>query len=359
MAAGGTGGHVFPALAIARAAVLKDRNTKILFVGTPRGFEAQSVPAAGFSLELISIGGLKRKGWIDRIRNVVMLPKAFYSSWKILRTFSPSVAFGIGGYASGPILLLAAMRGLKTAILEPNAVPGFSNRVLGRVAHRIFLAFDEAKGRLPLRKCVVVGNPIRKEILNVSPPNFSSDRRTVLVFGGSQGAHRLNEAMIGALPLLEPLKGKIRFIHQTGATEFEKVKKAYAQSGFEAEVSPFIEGMADAYRRSDLVVARSGSSVMEIAACGRPSILVPFPFSADDHQRINGRTFERAGASIFIEDHDCTGEAMGRTLLKLVPDDVRLREMSAKALRLRRDDAAERIVSELLQWSADVERRAA
>ncbi|HLG19073.1 MAG TPA: undecaprenyldiphospho-muramoylpentapeptide beta-N-acetylglucosaminyltransferase [Bdellovibrionota bacterium] len=359
MAAGGTGGHVFPALAIARTAVAKNRETKVLFVGTPKGFESRSIPKEEFPLELISVGGLKGKRFSDRMRNMATLPAAFWASWKILRNFAPNVAFGIGGYASGPILLLAALRGLETAILEPNAVPGFSNRVLSRFVHRVFLAFEEAKSRLPERKCLVVGNPIRSEILRVAPPIFSGEKRTLLIFGGSQGAHRLNDAMIHALPFLETLKEKLFMIHQTGARDELAVRKAYRDRSFQAEVHPFIDGMSEAYGRADLVIGRSGSSVMEIAACGRPSILVPFPYAADDHQRMNGRIFAQAGAAIYIEDQDCSGETLAKAIRELVTNPNRLREMSVQALRFRHEDAADRIVQELTQMSGSRSEREA
>lgn len=347
VAAGGTGGTVIPGIAVAREAMTLEPKSESLFVGTSRGFETKLVPAAGFALELIRVGGLKRKSLWERVRGLLVLPAAFSQSWNILSRFKPQVVFGTGGYASGPILLLAAFRRKPTAILEPNSVPGMANRLLARFVDRVFLAFEEAQGQLPRRKCVYSGNPMREDILSVPPPSFDGDERTILVFGGSQGARRLNEAMIFAAPKLRELSMQLRILHQTGSADEDRVRKAYAQAGLDAEVFAFRDDMAEVYRRSHLIVARSGSSVLEIGACGRPSILVPYPSAADDHQRENARIFQRAGAAISIEDEECTGDRLAKELMALLPDRERLISMSQKALFFRKADAAKTIARQL------------
>ncbi len=352
MAAGGTGGHVFPALAIARAFQEKRMNVQILFVGTPRGMEKELVPSAGFPLELMQVSGLKGKGWFYRIRSLMTLPRAFFSSWKLLKTFRPDTVFGIGGYASGPILLMAALTGKKTAILEPNAVAGLSNRVLGKFVYRVFVAFQEAGHFFASKKVIHSGNPIRKEILNVPPPSFEANKLKVLVFGGSQGARSINQAVIDALPKLKESGIEFSFIHQTGLKDEKRVREAFLAQGIEADVFAFSgENMAQAYEQSHVVLARGGSSVLEIAACGRPSIVVPYPFSADDHQWANGCVMQKAGASVLVKNDDLNGSCLAGHLIELAKNSERLKEMSHCARKLRFDQAAERIVEEIEEMS--------
>ncbi len=347
MAAGGTGGTVIPAIVVANEVKKRHKEAEILFVGTERGFEKTLVPQAGYPLELINIGGLKRMKIFSRLTNFLRLPRSFFQSWKLLRRFRPHYVFGSGGYASGPILLLAALMGIRTGIVEPNAVPGFANRVLARFVDRVFLAFEEAAAWMPKRKSVVSGNPIRKEILDVSPPSFSNAKRTVLIFGGSQGALRLNEGIAGALPRLLGMKEKISFIHQTGAKDLERIQKIYADLGFHAEIRTYFDDMAGAYAAADLIVARSGSSVLEIAAVGRPSILVPFPYATDDHQQVNAEILSRTGAAITTNDEGFTGERVASILNDILFDDVKLKAMSRAALSLRKANAAATIVDEM------------
>ncbi|MFH1018024.1 MAG: undecaprenyldiphospho-muramoylpentapeptide beta-N-acetylglucosaminyltransferase [Pseudomonadota bacterium] len=348
LAAGGTGGTVLPAIVVARAVRTLDPAAEILFVGTARGFEMKLVPQAGFTLELLKIGGLKRKGAAERLRNLLALPAAFIRSWRLISRFSPEAVFGTGGYASGPILLLASLRRIRTAILEPNSMPGFANRVLARVVGRIYLAFEASARRLPPRKCAFSGLPVRPEILAVPPPSFEGERRTLLIFGGSQGARKLNDAMAEALPKLAAQKNRLYVIHQTGVQDEARIREAYARAGMPCEVRAFIDDMASAYARADLVVARSGSSVLEVAAVGRPAILVPFPFAADDHQRLNADVVVKAGAAVVIDDADLTGERLFGEIEGLLFDRGRLKAMSRGALTLRRERAAETIAADLL-----------
>jgi UDP-N-acetylglucosamine--N-acetylmuramyl-(pentapeptide) pyrophosphoryl-undecaprenol N-acetylglucosamine transferase len=337
---------VLPGIVVAMAVRSLEPTAEILFVGTPRGFETTLVPQAGFRLELMAIGGLKRKGFAERLRNLLLLPVAFWKSWRILSRFAPNAVFGTGGYASGPVVLVAAFRRIRTAILEPNTMPGFANRLLGKFAGRIYLAFKETA--LPAGKSIHSGLPIRPEILAVPPPSFEGEKRTILIFGGSQGARRLNDAVLEALPLLKAFKGRLHFIHQTGTQDETRVREEYAASGFSAEVSRFIDDMASAFRRADVVVARSGSSVLEVAAAGRPSILVPYPYAADDHQRLNARVLEKAGAAVVIPESGLTGDRLAGEIEHLLSDRGLLQSMSRGALTLRRDQAARTIAMELL-----------
>jgi len=348
-AAGGTGGHVFPAIAVAKAIRHLEAKSEILFVGTERGFEKSLVPQAGFKLSLVDVTGINSKGFIDRVKGILALPKAMFQSWRILSYFKPDVVFGIGGYASGPILLLASLRRKQTGILEPNSKSGFSNRVLGKFVNRIYLAFKEAAEDFPSEKTEYSGNPLRLDILSVPPPKFDNPTRTVLIFGGSQGAKRLNEAMVAALKNLAPQKERLKFIHQTGSADELKVREAYRTHGFQAQVFAFQEDMASLYRQSDFVIARSGSSVLEIAACGRPSILIPYPYAADDHQRFNARVMENAGAALYLEDEACSGPRLAQMILELLEHPDRLQMMRDHALQFRMDHAAERIAQDLLK----------
>ncbi len=348
LAAGGTGGHVFPAIAVAQAAKAFKSDIEILFVGTPKGLETELVPKAGYTLKLIQIDGLKGKALFERARTVLFLPQACLKAWKILQNFSPNAVFGIGGYASGPLLLVAVIKGFKTAILEPNVIPGFSNRLLGRFVNRIFLAFEESQRWFPKSKCIVSGNPIREDIVNVLPPTFEGHRKTILIFGGSQGAHRINEAVIEMLHEFVNDRDRLFFIHQTGVKDEERVRKAYESAGLTFNVQAFFNNMAEVYKKSDLVIARAGSSVLEIAACGRPAILIPFPSAADDHQRENAKVIEKNGAAIVVEDAHCNGPTLASILKSLLDDRRKLRQMSGAALKLRHDHAAAKIVADLL-----------
>ncbi len=340
---GGTGGHIFPALTVAEEVRKNAKNTKFLFVGASRGLGSVLVGKKGFDYKAISGEGLKGKGIGQRVKSLFMLPRTFWAARSLLKELSPHAVLGIGGYASGPLLLYSALSGRKTAILEPNAVPGFSNRILGRFSTRIFLAFDEARPWFSGSKCVVTGIPIRPEILALSPPSYKETLRTILVFGGSQGAHQLNQALVEMLPHISKHRNQWRFIHQTGKQDLEWVEKSYREAGFEAQVREFFDDMAGVYARSDFIVARSGSSVLEIVACGRPSLLVPYPFAADDHQKANAQVLEKQGAAIVISDSNLKGEVLAEQLSSLLADRVRLEKMREAAVRLRKSEAAKAI----------------
>lgn len=347
--AGGTGGHVIPAITLAHECLRQKSDLNIVFVGTRNGMEKTLVPNAGFKLEFLKVRGLKGKGLLSKIKNILFVPMSMVDSFVLLKKYKPSVVFGIGGYASGPMLLIASLLGTYTAILEPNAVAGLTNRILGKFVSNVFLAFEKAEHYFNLKKTHVLGNPIRKEILAVGPPNFDAIPLTLLVFGGSQGAHQINVSVVEAIKIMRDQKKEFRIEHQTGEKDFEWVSEAYAEMGVDAQVSKFIEDMAGAYARSHLVVARSGSSVLEMAAVGRPSILIPYPFAADDHQKENAKSF--GSAVDVLSDELCTGQNLATLISSYLQDRKKLKEKSLKIMSYKKENASEEIIKFVLEQS--------
>jgi UDP-N-acetylglucosamine--N-acetylmuramyl-(pentapeptide) pyrophosphoryl-undecaprenol N-acetylglucosamine transferase len=344
IAGGGTGGHVIPALAIARE--LKSRyQADVLFVGTARGMEARLVPQAGFGLMEIKVGALKNVGLLTRLRTLLGLPLAILEARKILKAFSPDVVVGVGGYASGPAMAAAILAGIPTLAFEPNLVPGFANRVVGKRVSSAAVHFKETTKFF--RNAQVVGVPVRSEFF-AAPQSAAgpagNHRPTLLVFGGSQGAHAINEAMTGAAPeLLRRIPG-LRVIHQTGERDYNDVEAAYIRAGASVEVLAFIDKMPEAYAQSDLLVCRSGAStVAEVTAAGKPSIFIPFPRAADDHQRRNAEAIVAGGAALMIAQTDLTAERLAQTVTELLSSPQRLKEMSIRARALAHADAAGRM----------------
>jgi len=349
IAGGGTGGHIYPGIAIADELRRRDPRAEVRFVGTARGLETRIVPRAGFGLELIEVTALKRVGASGRVKSVYLLPRSFLAVRSLIKSFRPAVVIGVGGYASGPAVLVAALMGVPTLIAEQNALPGFTNRVLARFVRAAAVSFEEARAFFGA-KAEITGNPVRAEFFEVGPPE-PAGRTHVLVTGGSQGARAINEAMIGALPILaqgaEGAEGRDRLslTHQTGEADYDRVSAAYAGSGLRAEVKPFIEDMVAEFARAHLVVSRAGATtVAELAAAGRPAVMVPFPFAADDHQRKNAEAVERAGAGRVILQADLTPGRLAAEILGLARDPETLRRMGEASRRLARRDAAEKVV---------------
>jgi len=345
IAGGGTGGHVFPGLALAEEVVTRHPGNDAVFVGTPRGLEAQVVPAAGFPIELIDVKGLKGKGLVSALRNLLLLPRAFLKSIRILRAWRPDVVVGVGGYASGPLVLAAWLMRIPTAVQEQNAVAGLTNRLLGRVVDAAFTAFPEAAASFPRGKALQLGNPIRRQLLESFMRPGDGDRLPgLLVFGGSQGAHALNMRVIEAMPHLADLRGHLRIVHQTGARDREAVARGYQAVGFAAEVRDFIEDMSSAYAAADLVVCRAGATTLaELTVCRKPSILVPFAAAADNHQVINATSLLRAGAAVMIEERDLTGELLASEIRAILAHPERRQAMARAAGRLGSPAAASEI----------------
>ena len=343
IAGGGTGGHIYPGIAIAQEFRRRDANTQILFVGTAKGLERKIIPREGFNLELIEIAALKRVGFVNRIRSLLMLPKSFLDARSLIKQVRPDLVIGVGGYASGPVVMMAAMMDVPTLVAEQNAMPGFTNRMLARFVKAAAVSFEEAREFFG-EKAEITGNPVRAEFFDV-PVKHIEDVINVLVTGGSQGARAINEALIGALPMLEEEKDRLSFTHQTGENDFYRVRDAFENSGLKAEVKPFVERMVDEFACADLVISRAGATtVAELAAAGKPAIMIPFPYAADDHQRKNAEAIERAGAGRMILQAELTPERLAKELLWLVRDPQKLGRMAEASKRLGRPDAAKRVV---------------
>ncbi len=345
VAGGGTGGHVFPGVALAEEVVTRHPKNDVVFVGTSRGLEAQVVPAAGFPIELVDVKGLKGKGLRGLLQSLLLLPRAFLRSVAILKQWRPDMVVGVGGYASGPVVLAAWLMRIPTAVQEQNAVAGLTNRILGRFVKAAFTAFPEAAANFPRGKVHQLGNPIRRQLLdNFMRPSADHERARLLVFGGSQGAHALNMRVVEALPHLADLKDKLAIVHQTGARDREQVERGYRAVGFQPDVRDFIEDMSRAYAEADLVLCRAGATTLaELTVCKKPSILVPFPAAADNHQVINARSLVAAGAAVMIEERDLTGELLAAEVRAILRNPERRQRMSRAAGGLGAPAAAREI----------------
>jgi UDP-N-acetylglucosamine--N-acetylmuramyl-(pentapeptide) pyrophosphoryl-undecaprenol N-acetylglucosamine transferase len=341
LAGGGTGGHVIPALAIANE-LKKTYQAEVLFIGTARGIENRLVPAAGYPLQLVRVGALKNVSLMTRVKTAFDLPRAVWDAGRMLSEFAPDVVIGVGGYASGPAMLAAVVKHIATLAFEPNVVPGFANRVVARFVSGAAVHFEETAKYF--RHAEVTGVPVRQAFFEISaklggPP-------TLLVFGGSQGAHAINEAMIRCLPELRRQAPGMHIIHQTGERDYNNALAAYQSLGESAEVSKFIENMPAAFARADLVVCRSGAStVAEITAAGKPAIFVPFPRAADDHQRVNAEALAREGAAVVVEESKLEGVWLAETIAALLGDPRRLQAMSEAARGLAHPHAARDIAA--------------
>ena len=350
IAGGGTGGHLFPGLALAEEVKTRHPRNDVLFVGTPRGLETRIVPRSGFPLELFDVGPLKRQGALGTLRGLGRLPRALWQSRRIVRKFDPDVVVGVGGYASGPVVMAAWMMRIPTAVQEQNALPGFTNRTLGRFARACFIAFDEARAGFPPARTHLLGNPIRRAFLDnyLHSKEPSGERLSILVTGGSQGAHVLNLRVAEALEQLAPELGRrLRVVHQTGEKDLQEIARRYqalGESGVDAQATAFIDDMANAYAQADLLVCRAGATtIAELTVCKKPAILVPFPYAADDHQTVNARSMVRNGAAILLPERDLTGQKLAGELRALEADRERLRRMARQSGLLGRPEAAREI----------------
>ncbi|NWG13101.1 MAG: undecaprenyldiphospho-muramoylpentapeptide beta-N-acetylglucosaminyltransferase [Acidobacteria bacterium] len=342
-AGGGTGGHVFLGIALARELLRRDPEHEFLFIGTARGMESQIVPREGFKVEYIDAGGLKRVGPVSFLRNLLRVPRAILQSRRLLSEFKPHVVVGVGGYSSGPVVLAGRWHRIPTLIVEPNAVPGFTNRILARFVDRAALAMPEASGYFGA-KSVVTGIPVRAEFGDMPSRDPRAPVFTVLVYGGSRGSRALNTIVCSALPLLKDLGPRLRIIHQTGKQGLECVRAAYAQAGVEGCVQPFFERIYEQFAQADLIVARAGAgTVAEITAAGRGAILVPFPGAADDHQTRNARALESEGAARMIPERDLQPSRLVEEIRRYMYRPEELAQMEDASRRLGRPDAASKI----------------
>jgi UDP-N-acetylglucosamine--N-acetylmuramyl-(pentapeptide) pyrophosphoryl-undecaprenol N-acetylglucosamine transferase len=348
IAGGGTGGHIYPAIAVAQEWIARNSMRRVIFVGTERGLETTIVPKAGFPLELISVGGLKGKGIGDTIKSLSRLPVGFAQAFTIVGRHRPNVVFGVGGYSSGPVLVAAKLRGVPTAIHESNAFPGLTNRVLARFATAVAVAFETAAQRMKRADAVLTGNPIREEFFSVSRQQAPGThaRKRVLIFGGSQGSRTINDAMIGALLFMAPLRDRIEIVHQTGPNELPKMQQAYRASAFaDARVVAYLDPMVGEIAAADLIVSRSGSmTVGELAAVGRAAILIPFAAATDNHQELNARAVELAGGAMVITERELSPERLGFAITEIVSDSDRTARMGTAARTVAAPDATKKIV---------------
>lgn len=340
IAAGGTGGHIYPGIAVAREIVRREAASEVLFVGTTRGLETRIVPENGFQLSLMHSAGLKNVGIVGKLKGLAVLPKSFYEARRLMREFKPDVVVGAGGYVSGPVLLTASMMRIATLVMDSNALPGFTNRRLARFVDKAALTFPEAM-RFFGKKGVLTGNPVRMEFFDIAPRQ-PGEKISVLIFGGSQGARAINNAIMHALPILEVLKDRLRITHQTGEADFEKVNEAYKRAQLDDEdVRPYISDMVSQFGETDLVICRAGATTCaELAAAGKPSIMIPLPTAADDHQRKNAEAMVAAGAAKMILQSDLSGEMLAGEIKNVLLDPKSLKAAGEAARKLGRRDAA-------------------
>lgn len=342
IAGGGTGGHVIPALAIAQE-LRSSYHAEVMFIGTSRGIEKRLVPAAGFELRLIEVGALNRVSFATRAKTLVDLPRAMMASAKLIRQFRPDTMIGVGGYASGPAMLMGGLLRIPTIAFEPNVVPGFANRVIARTVKAAAVQFEKTCSYFP--NCQATGVPVRREFFNI-PPRPQDAPPTLLVFGGSQGAHAINQAVLDSLPKLAKEFPGLSIIHQTGEKDYVEAQAAYLKQMVLAEVSAFIDDMPGAFGRADLVLCRSGAStVAEITAAGKPAIFVPLPTAADDHQRHNAEVLVSGNAARLLPQAELSGDRIVAEVSLLLGDRTRLASMSEAARGFAHPDAAARIAA--------------
>lgn len=359
IAGGGTGGHLFPGVAIAEELRARDPDAPVRFVGTARGLEARVLPDLGWDLQLIQVSGLKTVGALGALRGLLRLPRALWQARRAVKQWRPDAVIGVGGYASGPVVLMARLAGVPTAICEQNSIPGLTNKILGRIARAVFLSFDESRRFFRPKKVVMSGNPVRRALVErlaaagpgdaAAAPGEAAQGAAVhvLVSGGSQGAVAVNELAAQALIAIaagEP-PGRLAIVHQTGEKDLEATRARYAAAGVSAECHAFIRDMAAAYQRADLVIGRAGATtVAELAIAGKPAIFIPYPFAADNHQELNAREMAASGAALMFRQAELTADQLAGALRPLIADPDRRRAMGAAMKALAKPGAAAAVV---------------
>jgi UDP-N-acetylglucosamine--N-acetylmuramyl-(pentapeptide) pyrophosphoryl-undecaprenol N-acetylglucosamine transferase len=352
IAGGGTGGHLFPGLAVARALLARVPDAQISFAGTASGLEARVIPSTGFELDVIRSAGLKGKSPAALARGAALMPLSALDAWRVISRRRPDVVIGVGGYSSGPVVAIAAARGVPAMLLEQNAVAGLTNKLLAPLVKRAAVTYE---GSLKFfgGKGFVSGNPVRREFLEIDDAGVNAPRVRVLVFGGSQGAHAINVAMVEAAPRLAAAAETLDLVCQTGTRDFDMVREAFERSGVQGRVERFIDAMDREMNAAGLVVSRAGATTLaEITAAGRPALLVPLPTATDDHQRHNALALQQAGAAEVIEQKALSGERLAARIIALAGDRNVRRQMSAAARRLAKPRAAEDIVDAILDLAA-------
>ncbi len=346
IAAGGTGGHIYPGIAVAKEILRRDAKSKVLFVGTIRGLETKIVPENGFELALINSAGLKNVGLLGKLKGLMILPKSFLEAHRLIKDFQPDAVVGAGGYVSGSVLLMASLMRIPTLVMDSNALPGFTNRRLAPFVTKAALTFEEAV-KFFGKKGVVTGNPVRKEFFDIPPKQRRNDRFSLLVFGGSQGARAINSAMVESLKHLQPFKNRLQITHQTGETDFDTVRKGYSENDWEtSDVRRYITDMVSEFTETDLIISRAGATTCaEVAAAGKAAIMIPLPTAADDHQRKNAEALVGKNAARMILQKDLTGESLAKEIVDLIEKPERITEMEISAKKLAKSDAAEATVN--------------
>ncbi|MGB0910600.1 MAG: undecaprenyldiphospho-muramoylpentapeptide beta-N-acetylglucosaminyltransferase [Nitrospirales bacterium] len=347
IAAGGTGGHVYPAVALAREFQRQQEEVMITFVGSGKKLESTILAHEGFTVAHIDVKGMVGRGAWGGMQSVLLLPKAIWQSMKILRARSANLVIGTGGYFSPPVVFAAALLGMRRIIMEPNAIPGLANRVLGPIADRVFLAFESAKSYFNESKVRIVGTPVREEFFREMEPTESPAQNTLLIFGGSQGAKAINTAVLEALQVSPVLRHTCSIIHQTGEADHERVRKTYEAAGIQAQVVPFLFDMPRVLKSADLVISRSGAGTLaELAVCGKASILIPYPHATHGHQEKNARSVEASGAASVLLESDLTGESLAHRIEMFLNNPDQLRKMGELSLAGRNVDATQRMIQE-------------
>ncbi len=372
IAGGGTGGHLFPGIAVAEEFLARDPANEVLFVGTAHGIEARAVPAAGYRLELISAAGIRGKGTLSQIKGAAMMIYGYAQSRKILKSFRPDMVLGVGGYASLPMVLAAGGMTIPRFIHEQNAIPGQTNRLLSRFASKVFITLEESARYFPSATTQMTGNPLRRQILDMvekakppqppfikggsCPPPLQGEGRGgdgvafhLFIFGGSQGAHAINSAITEALPLLKESPIRLLITHQTGEKDYAEVAAAYRDAGVEANVTPFISDMAAEYASADLIICRAGATtIAEVTACGKACLFIPFPHAVDDHQRRNAEALLKKDACFMMLERELSGKTVAESILTLANDPALVSLTGDLAYSLARLDAARIIVDEMV-----------
>jgi UDP-N-acetylglucosamine--N-acetylmuramyl-(pentapeptide) pyrophosphoryl-undecaprenol N-acetylglucosamine transferase len=348
IAGGGTGGHLFPSIAIAEELRSREPSAEIIFVGTERGIEARVLPELGWALAVIEVSGLKTVGLRSAMRGFARVPGALLQSRRVIQSFRPDVVVGVGGYASGPVVLAARLMGIPTAILEQNSIPGLTNKILGKFVDAIFLAFAETRSFFAKKKIIMSGNPIRaaiRDALLAGPVSTDERPPHIFAFGGSQGAVALNALVADAVAILSASDFRLTILHQTGKADLDATKARYADAGISADCQAFIVDMAAEYRRADLVIARAGATtVAELTVVGTPAILVPYPYAADNHQEINARELVGAGAATMFRQADLDAETLADAIADTLDDRHALERMGSAMNALGRPHAAATII---------------
>lgn len=351
VAGGGTGGHLFPGIAIAQAFKSRNPGNEVLFVNAGRPLEVEVLSRLGWHQQAIPIEGIKGRNRWKQLTAACKIPRALCRAGLILYRFKPDMVLGVGGYSAGPVVAAASLGGIRAVLHEQNRLPGVTNRILGRLVNRIYLTFEESQEYFNPAKVKVCGNPVRDEILTLAArPPSGPEKKTfsVLVVGGSQGAQAINQAVVEALPHLSAVKQSIRFVHQTGDQDEASVKQAYPAAGIEARVQAFFTDVAEQYAQADMIICRAGATtVAEITVAGKAAVFVPFPFAADDHQTQNALALADLGAAEMIRQEELTGAGLAKMIQGYMENRVLLTEMAAKAKVLGRPEAARVIVDDI------------